>query len=171
MKILGIGPVLEVLQRLIPAKENGHPVSAMPIKQYHTLLLPLLSAKDTERLVEMATHFPQVHKIIVCYIISVPRALTLEGALPEEEETAGIVLAEMAKQLRESGFDVQTQVRRARTPVDEALKVIHETDTDLVMLSRDDPDDLEETAPSTRFFADSLSEKAPCEVLLLHSPL
>jgi nucleotide-binding universal stress UspA family protein len=172
VKILGISPVLEMLQRLFPAKELGA-TSYVPIKQYHVLLLPIVSDRDTTRLVEMATRFPNVQKIVLCYLISVPRAMTLEGAMPEEEEQAGIVLSKMTTQLREQGFDVQTQVRRARTPLEETLKVIQEVGADLLLVSRDAPLDQETTmgmGMSGHLFADSLAQRAPCEVLMLHRP-
>jgi nucleotide-binding universal stress UspA family protein len=171
VKILGITPVLEILHRLFPAKEAGE-TSYVPIKQYRVLLLPIVSSKDTTRLTQTATRFPNVQRVVVCYLISVPRAMTIEGALPEEEEQAGLVLAKMATQLREQGFDVQTQVRRARTPLDETLKVIQEVGADLILVSRDAPVAQDETAlgMSGHLFADALAQKAPCEVLMLHRP-
>jgi nucleotide-binding universal stress UspA family protein len=170
VKILGISPVLEMLQRLFPAKEAGA-TSYVPIKQYHVLLLPIVSDRDTTRLIEMATRFPNIQKVVLCYLISVPRAMTIEGAMPEEEEQAGVVLSQMATQLREQGFDVQTQVRRARTPLDETLKVVQEVNADLILVSRDAPLDQDtNVSMSGHLFADSLAKKAPCEVLMLHRP-
>jgi nucleotide-binding universal stress UspA family protein len=173
VKKFGITPVLDVLQRLFLHKDKDAETATprLPVKQYNTLLLPILSEHNADRLVEIASRFPQVHKVVLCYLINVPRAMTLEGALPEEEEAAGIVLARMVSVLREKGFEVQTQVRRARTPLEETLKVIQEVGADLVLVSRGADADAVVASDSIekgQLFADTLSEKAPCEVLLLH---
>ena len=171
MKFLDVGPVLEALHRIFPPKGHEAKVPFLPLKQYHVLFLPLLSSVSsisTKRLIEVASHFPQVHKVVLCYLISVPRALTIEGALPEEEEAAGEILAEVARDLSQRGFEVQTQVRRARLPVEEALKVIREIEADVVLLADDTLDSLD-AAEGCFPFARPLSEKAPCEVILLHA--
>jgi nucleotide-binding universal stress UspA family protein len=165
MNIFGVTPVLDALQRLFPSKENPSTAApSLPLKHYHTLLLPLLTDACAENLAALASRFPQVQKVVLCYLIPVPRALPLEGALPEEEEAASRVLGEMATRLRTQGFDVQTQVRRARVPLEEVLKVIREVGADLILVARDSPDFLENEQP----FAQPLSQKAPCEVILLH---
>ena len=171
MKFLDVAPVLEALHRIFPPKGHEEKVPFLPLKQYHVLFLPLLSSVssvNTTRLIEVVSHFPQVDKVVLCYLISVPRALTIEGALPEEEEEAGKILAEVARDLSQKGFEVQTQVRRARLPVEEALKVIREVEADVVLLADDAFDSLD-VAEGNYLFARPLSEKAPCEVILLHS--
>lgn len=131
-----------------------------------TILVPILEAYYSERAVELASRLGQDQKakILLGYIVEVPRTLSLGVPLPGAEE-AGKRALDRAKQIVAlHALEAETEVVRAREAGEGVARIANDYDVDLIVLGISPDSGLVEG--STARVAESLFRHAPCEVII-----
>lgn len=131
-----------------------------------SILVPILEEYYSERAVELASRLGQGQKarILLGYIVEVPRTLSLGVPLPQVEE-AGKQALEQAKQIVAlHALEAQAEFVRAREAGEGIARMARDNDVDLIVLG---------ISPNTGFIegstarvAESLFRHAPCEVII-----
>jgi hypothetical protein len=151
---------LYFLLRLLVTGRRTSPSVNLTEQEGAVTLIPLHSGNDGSIVIETIRHLPPAARVLCIYFITVPRSLALDGAMPDEEEQAAQTLATCVAHAREQGITITPQVRRARNPVDEAIRVVQDTKVTLVVLPPDSP-------VCEIPFATPFIYRAPCPILFL----
>jgi nucleotide-binding universal stress UspA family protein len=131
-----------------------------------TIFVPILEAYYSERAVELACRLgeEQKAKILLGYVIEVPRTLSLGVALPQVEERGRSAL-ERARQITAAHhLGSATEMIRAREAGEGITRTARDHDVDLIVLGISPQVGLIEG--STERVAESLFRNAPCEVII-----
>ncbi len=131
-----------------------------------TIFVPILEEYYSERAVELASRLGQVQKakILLGYIVEVPRTLGLGVPLPKVEE-AGRRALEQARQIVDMhNLEAQTEIIRTREAGEGISRVARDHDVDLIVLGISPDTGFVEG--STARVAESLFRHAPCEVII-----
>ncbi len=131
-----------------------------------TILVPILEAYYSERAVEIASRFGQDQKakILLGYIVEVPRTLSLGVPLPGPEEAGRHALEQARQIVALHALEAETQVVRAREAGEGIARIARDYDVDLIVLGISPDSGFIEG--STARVAESLFRHAPCEVII-----
>ncbi len=131
-----------------------------------TILVPILEEYYSERAVELASRLGQEQKakILIGYIIEVPRTLSLGVPLPDAEERGGRALDQAKQIVALHALEAQAEFVRAREAGEGIARVARDHDVDLIVLGISPDTGLIEG--STARVAESLFRHAPCEVII-----
>lgn len=131
-----------------------------------TILVPILEHYYSERAVELASRLGQMQKarILLGYVVEVPRTLSLGVALPEVEERARRELAQAKTIVAMHGLEAQIDIIRARDAGEGIARVARDRGVDLIVLGISP--DVGLTEGSAARCAEGLFRHAPCEVIL-----
>ncbi len=130
------------------------------------ILVPILEEYYSERAVELASRLgkEQKAKILLGYIVEVPRTLSLGVPLPQAE-AAGKQALERGKQIvAMHGLETQAEFVRAREASEGIARLARDYDVDLIVLGIAPDSGLVEGSRAR--LAEWLFRHAPCEVLI-----
>lgn len=131
-----------------------------------TIFVPILEAYYSARAVELASRLggDQRAKILLGFVIEVPRTLSLGVSMPRVEEAGRSALERAAEIVASHHLQSTTEMIRAREAGEGIVRAARAHDVDLIVLG---------IAPqagfiegSTERVAESLFRSAPCEVII-----
>jgi nucleotide-binding universal stress UspA family protein len=131
-----------------------------------TILVPILEHYYSERAVELASRLGEMQKarILLGYVVEVPRTLSLGVPLPTAEEQAQRALEEAKTIVKMHGLEAQTEVIRAREAGEGIARVARDRGVDLIVMGVSPGERL--TEGSVARTAESLFRHCPCEVII-----
>lgn len=131
-----------------------------------TIFVPILEAYYSARAVELASRLgaDQKAKILLGFVIEIPRTLSLGASMPRVEEGGRSALARAGEIVASHHLQSTTEMIRAREAGEGIIRAARDHDVDLIVLG---------IAPqagfiegSTERVAESLFRSAPCEVII-----
>ena len=131
-----------------------------------TILVPILEHYYSERAVELASRLGQMQKarILLGYVVEVPRTLSLGVPLPTVEEQANRALAEAVTIVKMHALEAKVEIIRAREAGEGIARVARDRGVDLIVLGISPEAGL--TEGSAARCAEGLFRHAPCEVII-----
>jgi nucleotide-binding universal stress UspA family protein len=131
-----------------------------------TILVPILEHYYSERAVELASRLGQMQKarILLGYVVEVPRTLSLGVPLPMVEEQANRALAEAKTIVKMHALEAKAEIIRAREAGEGIARVARDRGVDLIVLGISP--ELGLTEGSAARCAEGLFRHAPCEVII-----
>jgi len=131
-----------------------------------TILVPILEHYYSERAVELASRLGQMQKarILLGYVVEVPRTLSLGVPLPTVEEQANRALAEAVTIVKMHALEAKVEIIRAREAGEGIARVARDRGVDLIVLGISPEVGL--TEGSAARCAEGLFRHAPCEVII-----
>lgn len=131
-----------------------------------TIFVPILEEYYSGRAVELAGRLgkEQKAKILLGYIVEVPRTLSLGVPLPQAEEAGKKALDQARQIVAMHGLEAQAEFVRARDAGEGIARLARDYDVDLIVLGIS-PDSGHIEGSSARI-AESLFRHAPCEVII-----
>ena len=131
-----------------------------------TILVPILEHYYSERAVELASRLGQLQKarILLGYIVEVPRTLSLSVPLPQVEERASRALAQAKTIVAMHALEAHMEIIRAREAGEGIARVARDRGVDLIVVGISPEMGL--TEGSAARCAESLFRHAPCEVII-----
>ncbi|MHB8732627.1 MAG: universal stress protein [bacterium] len=131
-----------------------------------TIFVPILEAYYSARAVELASRLGQEQKakILLGYVVEVPRTLSLGVPMPNVEERGRHALERATEIVATHHLQSTTEMIRAREAGEGITRAARDHDVDLIVLG---------IAPQTGFVegstervAEALFRSAPCEVII-----
>jgi nucleotide-binding universal stress UspA family protein len=131
-----------------------------------TIFVPILETYYSERAVELASRLGQEQKakILIGYVIEVPRTLSLGVSLPKVEERGRLALDRARQIVTTHRLEPLTEMIRAREAGEGINRSARDHDVDLIVLGISPQGGFLEG--STERVAESLFRHAPCEVII-----
>lgn len=131
-----------------------------------TILVPILEHYYSERAVELASRLGEMQKarILLGYVVEVPRTLSLGVPLPDVEKAANAALAEAKTIVKMHALEAQAEVIRAREAGEGIARVARDRGVDLIVMGISPGERL--TEGSVARTAEALFRHAPCEVII-----
>ena len=131
-----------------------------------TIFVPILEAYYSERAVELASRLgeDQKAKILIGFVVEVPRTLSLGVSLPEVESRAHDALEQARQIVATHHLESTTEMIRAREAGEGITRTARDHDVDLIVLGISPETGFVEG--STERVAESLFRHAPCEVII-----
>lgn len=131
-----------------------------------TIFVPILETYYSGRAVELASRLgeDQKAKILLGYVVEVPRTLSLGVPLPEVEERGQQALAQARQIVAAHHLGSTTEMIRARQAGEGITRTARDHDVDLIVLGISPEPGFAEG--STERVAESLFRHAPCEVII-----
>ena len=131
-----------------------------------TILVPILEHYYSERAVELASRLGAMQKarILLGYVVEVPRTLSLGVPLPQVEEQANRALKEAKQIVAMHALEAQVEIIRARDAGEGIARVARDRGVDVIVLGISPGERL--TEGSVARCAESLFRHAPCEVII-----
>jgi nucleotide-binding universal stress UspA family protein len=131
-----------------------------------TIFVPILEAYYSTRAVELASRLGQEQKakILLGYIVEVPRTLGLGVSMPKVEERGRRALEQARGIVDAHHLEAATEVVRAREAGEGINRTARDHDVDLIVLGISPETGFVEG--STERVAESLFRHAPCEVII-----
>jgi nucleotide-binding universal stress UspA family protein len=131
-----------------------------------TIFVPILETYYSGRAVELASRLGQEQraKILLGYVIEVPRTLSLGVPLPKVEERGGLALEQASQIVASHHLEAVTEMIRAREAGEGITRTARDHDVDLIVLGISPEVGFVEG--STERVAESLFRHAPCEVII-----
>jgi len=131
-----------------------------------TILVPILEHYYSERAVELASRLGAMQKarILLGYVVEVPRTLSLGVPLPEAEERANQALTQAKEIVAMHGLEVQGEIIRAREAGEGIARIVRDRGVDLLVVGISP--ERGATEGSAARCAESLFRHAPCEVII-----
>ena len=131
-----------------------------------TILVPILEHYYSERAVELASRLGEMQKarILLGYVVEVPRTLSLGVPLPLAEAQANRALEEGRTIVSMHGLQAQAEVIRAREAGEGIARVARDRGVDLIVMGISPGERL--TEGSVARIAESLFRTCPCEVII-----
>ena len=131
-----------------------------------TILVPIVESYYSERAVELASRLGEMQRarILLGYIIEVPRTLSLGVPLPAAEERANHALQHAKTIVAMHGLVAQAEIIRAREAGEGITRVARDRGVDLIVVGVSPEMGFTE-GPAARC-AESLFRHAPCEVII-----
>lgn len=131
-----------------------------------TILVPILEHYYSERAVELASRLGQMQKarILLGYVVEVPRTLSLGVPLPTVEEQATRALAQAKTIVKMHALEAKAEIIRAREAGEGIARVARDRGVDLIVLGISPEAGL--TEGSAARCAEGLFRHAPCEVII-----
>ena len=132
----------------------------------HTILVPILEHYYSERAVELASRLGEMQKarILLGYVLEVPRTLSLGVPLPQAEDGATRALEEAKTIVRMHALDAEAEIIRAREAGEGIARMARDRGVDLIVLGISPDMGLTEGVAAR--CAESLFRHAPCEVII-----
>jgi len=137
------------------------------VEAIRNIVVPILDPYYSERAVELACRLGKLHnaKLVLVYIIEVPRLLTLDSPLPSHvEEGAKEALNNAARIAERHSIKAVTDTIRAREANEGIRKAVQAYHGDMVVLGIQ----LAKDRPPTLFTrtVEALLRQPPCEVII-----
>lgn len=131
-----------------------------------TIFVPILEAYYSERAVELACRLgeEQKAKILIGFVVEVPRTLSLGVSLPEVEERGRHALDQARQIAAAHHLGSSAEVIRARQAGEGITRAARDHDVDLIVLGISPETGFVEG--STERVAEALFRHAPCEVII-----
>lgn len=131
-----------------------------------TILVPILEHYYSDRAVELASRLGEMQKarILLGYVIEVPRTLSLGVPLPGPEQQANAALAEAKTIVKMHALEAEAEIIRAREAGEGIARVARDRGVDLIVLGISPGERL--TEGSVARTAEALFRHAPCEVII-----
>jgi nucleotide-binding universal stress UspA family protein len=131
-----------------------------------TIFVPILEAYYSERAVELASRLGQEQKakILLGYVIEVPRTLGLGVPLPKVEERGRRALEQAGQIVAAHHLVAAADMIRSREAVEGITRTARDHDVDLIVLGISPESGFAEG--STERVAEALFRHAPCEVII-----
>lgn len=131
-----------------------------------TIFVPILEAYYSARAVELACRLGQEQKakILLGYIVEVPRTLSLGVSLPKVEERGRHALEQAREIVEAHHLSAATEIVRAREAGEGINRTAQDHDVDLIVLGISPGAGFVEG--SSERVAESLFRHAPCEVII-----
>lgn len=131
-----------------------------------TILVPILEHYYSERAVELACRLGEMQKakILLGYVLEVPRTLSLDVPLPTAEEQAKRALEEAKAIVRMHGLEAQAEIIRAREAGEGIARLARDRGVDLIVMGISPGERL--TEGSAARIAEALFRHCPCEVII-----
>jgi nucleotide-binding universal stress UspA family protein len=131
-----------------------------------TILVPILEHYYSERAVELASRLGAMQKarILLGYVVEVPRTLPLDVPLPQVEERAKQALNQARTIVAMHSLEARTEIIRAREAGEGIARVARDKGVDLIVLAISP--DMGLTEGTAARCAESLFRHAPCEVII-----
>ena len=131
-----------------------------------TIFVPILETYYSGRAVELASRLgeEQKAKILLGYVIEVPRTLSLGVPLPDVEERGRHALEQATQIVATHHLGSATEMIRAREAGEGITRTARDHDVDLIVLGISPESGFVEG--STERVAESLFRNAPCEVII-----
>lgn len=141
-------------------------------RQLENILVPLFGSMPVEtatllacRLARADTKFPTIHLV---YVLEVPRVLTLNAPLPEDEANAARAIAQAEALVRQEGLRSVTHVIRGRDTGEGIVHQAQEIGANIIVSAYHSVSEAEGD-PMPRIIR-TLLQRAPCEVILNRLP-
>lgn len=137
------------------------------VEAIRNIIVPILDLYYSERAVELACRLGKLHnaKLVLVYIIEVPRLLTLDSPLPSDIEERAAKALENARRIAERhSIKAIVDTIRAREANEGIRKAVQTYQGDIVVLGIQ----LAKDKPPTLFTrtAEALLRQPPCEVII-----
>jgi nucleotide-binding universal stress UspA family protein len=131
-----------------------------------TILVPILESYYSDRAVELASRLGQTQRarILLGYVVEVPRTLSLGVPLPAVEERANRELEQAKTIVAMHGLVAQAEIVRARDVAEGIARVARDRGVDLIVLGISP--EMAFTEGSAARCAEALFRHAPCEVII-----
>jgi nucleotide-binding universal stress UspA family protein len=131
-----------------------------------TIFVPILEAYYSGRAVELASRLGegQKAKILLGFVVEVPRTLGLGVPLPKVEEQGRRALEQASQIVAGHHLQVTTEMIRAREAGEGITRTARDHDVDLIVLGISP--DIGFAEGSTERVAEALFRHAPCEVII-----
>jgi nucleotide-binding universal stress UspA family protein len=131
-----------------------------------TIFVPILETYYSGRAVELASRLgeDQKAKILLGYVIEVPRTLSLGVPLPDVEERGRHALQQAGQIVAAHHLGSSAEMVRAREAGEGITRTARDHDVDLIVLGISPESGFAEG--STERVAESLFRNAPCEVII-----
>jgi nucleotide-binding universal stress UspA family protein len=131
-----------------------------------TILVPILEHYYSERAVELASRLGEMQKarILLGYVVEVPRTLSLGVPLPAAEEQANQALEQAKTIVKMHALEAHVEIIRAREAGEGIARVARDRGVDLIVLGISPDAGL--TEGSAARCAEGLFRHAPCEVII-----
>jgi nucleotide-binding universal stress UspA family protein len=131
-----------------------------------TILVPILETYYSERAVELASRLGEMQRarILLGYVIEVPRTLSLGVPLPAAEERANRALEQAKTIVAMHGLVAEVEIIRAREAGEGISRVARDRGVDLIVVGISP--EMGFTEGSAARCAESLFRHAPCEVII-----
>jgi nucleotide-binding universal stress UspA family protein len=131
-----------------------------------TIFVPILETYYSERAVELASRLGQEQKakILLGYVIEVPRTLSLGVPLPKVEERGRHALDQARQIVATHHLEASAEMIRAREAGEGITRTARDHDVDLIVLGISPEAGFVEG--STERVAETLFRHAPCEVII-----
>jgi nucleotide-binding universal stress UspA family protein len=131
-----------------------------------TILVPILETYYSERAVELASRLGEMQRarILLGYVVEVPRTLSLGVPLPVVEERANRALEQAKTIVAMHGLSAQVEIIRAREAGEGIARVARDRGVDLIVIGISP--EMGFTEGSAARCAESLFRHAPCEVII-----
>ena len=131
-----------------------------------TIFVPILESYYSERAVELASRLGQEQKakILLGYVVEVPRTLGLDVPLPKVEERGRHALEQASQIVASHHLGSTTEMIRAREAGEGITRTARDHDVDLIVLGISPETGFVEG--STERVAEALFRHAPCEVII-----
>lgn len=143
-------------------------------RQLNDILVPLAGAIPPETATALACRIaksdgshPKIHLV---YVLEVPRILTLNAPLPEEESIALRVIAGAEAIVKREGLSALTHVTRARDAGDEIINQAKQIGASVIVIGYIPIADAENDTFMVRVTR-TLLNRAPCEVIINKLPV
>ena len=135
---------------------------------YQRILVPVVDAPFSPRGLEIACRLAQESgaSVLAAYFIEVPRALSLDMAMPDTEAAADHAITEAQATARPFKSAFTAAIHRARDPREGIMKLLSHYGADLLVLGG-------EASHVRGLSAELLRElffRAPCEVIVDYMP-
>ena len=129
-------------------------------------LVPILEHYYSERAVELAARLGETQKarIVLGYVVEVPRTLSLSVPLPETEERAKAALQQAKQIVAMHGLNAQAEIIRAREAGEGIARLARDRGVDVIVMGISPGDRL--TEGSAARTAEALFRHAPCEIII-----
>jgi nucleotide-binding universal stress UspA family protein len=141
------------------------------VRAVRRIMVPIMDRFYSERAVELACRLGagRTTKILLAYVIEVPRTMPLDIALPHVERRAEQAIEDGLSIVKRHGLIGETTVLRAREAGGGIARAARDYDMDMLILGvRGDQGLLENIFARTTAL---LLRRAPCEVIIDHVPV
>ncbi|GBD11572.1 hypothetical protein HRbin23_01239 [bacterium HR23] len=137
---------------------------------YRRILLPVKEARANSPLLALASFLARQSgaKVLLVYIIEVPRRYPVDAELPEQTERGEQVLLQVERLLQEAHIEVEADILQAREAGPAIVQTAVEQGADLILMEL--PYRQEGGGFAVGHTTLFVLENAPCPVLVLRQP-
>jgi len=141
------------------------------VRAVRRIMVPFMDRFYSERAVELACRIGagQPTKILLAFVIEVPRTMPLDVPMPAMEQRAQAAIEDGLAIVRRHGMIAETTVLRLREAGAGICRMAREFDVDLIIVGARGDQGVVETVFDRVTMG--LLQRAPCEVIIDHVPV